>query len=164
MNKYRAAVIANAFITKGVTSGYPCNHLKLQKLVYFMHYWSVIYHNTSCVDEKVEAVEYGPQYSGLHSRLQKHRSNVITDPLAVFNPVIGCRQALLPENSDTEFWVLFNKVWQAYRTFTDVQLSSMCNLNGTAWDIARQKMGLYISDEDIRQDYDLNYNRRKVKA
>lgn len=164
MNKYRAAVIANAFITRGANSGYPLDHLQIQKLLYFTHYWGLILYDRSPLQEPVEAWKHGPVVSSLFYRLSKHRDKHVLNCLECFSPSMGCDQVLTPCTTDIKFWQLFNNIWKTYGHWSGLQLSCQAHKLGDAWDVTRQKLELYISDEDIRQDYELNYNSRKAKA
>ncbi|MCI1012241.1 DUF4065 domain-containing protein [Herbaspirillum sp. C7C2] len=127
--------------------------MKLQKLVFFIHAWSLVSVGSSYVGERPEAWPYGPVFDSLYHELKNFGSSDINTYLTQMNPQTGERQALMPIASDQAFWSLLNQVWDRYGYFSALQLSALTHEPGGPWEQARQNNLGWLSDDAIRNHY-----------
>ena len=133
--------------------------MKLQKLVFFVHAWSLALKDSSVLTEPPEAWQYGPVFSSLYHELKAYGSSDISAVLQEFNPATGRLAALVPNQSDTDFWRLFERVWERYGRFSALQLSALTHESGSPWEHARQNQMLQMPNHLVAE-----YYRKKLTA
>lgn len=146
------SIIANAFLHACQGRGIKLDHLKLQKLVFFAHAWSLTLHGQSVVSERPKAWAFGPVFDSIYQRLGGTKGRV-TDLLKTFNPTSGKHEGLIPAVSDTAVWDMVNQVLERYEDFTAGQLSSLGHEAGGPWETTRAACQLCIADETIVASY-----------
>ena len=154
---YRPNLIANAFIYKAKLLGLPLTHMKLQKLVFFMHAWSLALRGSSVVSERPDAWTYGPVFESLYHSLKSNGSSPVGEYLTMINPQSGQLQALIPNLEDKEFWTLLDQVWDRYGKFSALELSALTHEAGGPWSQAREARVESLDDTQVR-----NYYRSKL--
>lgn len=129
------------FLAKGIKSGRPVHHLKLQHLIYFTYGWSLVTSNfrrTSSVDGKewnqetifseyFEKWKYGPIISELYTFLRS------CDISQEFNSFVTAHN-----KTNTEIYSLYQFIWKNYEKFNVFQLTEMAQTKEGPW---------YITDE-----------------
>lgn len=153
MDSYKPTLVANAFLYKAKQEGAPLTHMKLQKLVFFMHAWSLALDNHSVVSEQPEAWQYGPVFETLYHSLKGNGSAQITEYLTMLNPATGQLQALVPTLDNKRFWALLQQVWNRYGGFSAIQLSALTHEAGSPWDLARQANRPLLDDGAVAAYY-----------
>jgi uncharacterized phage-associated protein len=137
----KALEVANFFILKA-----PLTHLKVQKLVYLSHGWYLGLTGKPLLEELVARWEYGPCVETLWN-------------------YYGCASYPLPLAYEGEaYYVLADdcqrklceKIWAEYGVLTDLELSSICHMEGSPWERAR---GPFIDNLLI-----MEYYKGKVNA
>lgn len=110
--------------------------MKIQKLVYYAHGWSLATTGRPLIDEAVEAWKYGPVIPSLYHEFKKYGSGSITEKAtaveycdSVSNPV----RLVTPSVTDTETMDLLNAVWEAYGDLSGIQLSNLTHQPGSPW-------------------------------
>ena len=154
---YSPKVVANAFLWKKARAGLI--HMKLQKLVFFMHAWSLAQRNKSVVSEKPAPWQYGPVFASLYHELKSFGSKDVATYLEEFNPETGQMAALVPNSQDAYFWSLFDRVWDRYGQLSAIELSALTHEQNGAWERARTNLNAVIPDDDLA-----NYYRQKLTA
>jgi uncharacterized phage-associated protein len=122
---YSANTVANYFLELSRRDGVPVDPLKLQKLVYLAHGWSLVFLKRRAIKEQFEAWNYGPVVPPLYRVFQRYGASPITsyapvEPLEILDP---------------ETKSLLDSVWQAYKSFSPIQLSMLTHEPGYAWDL-----------------------------
>ena len=153
MATYSPSLVANAFLYKAKQSGAQISHMKLQKLVFFMHAWSLASTGASYVSEPPEAWTYGPVFDSLYHELKSFGSRDIDTYLMQMNPTTGERQPMVPVLSDVTFWGLLEQVWDRYSPLSALQLSALTHESGSPWEQARNTKAGWIRDEAVRDYY-----------
>jgi uncharacterized phage-associated protein len=153
MDRYSPSLVANAFLYKAKQAGVPLSHMKLQKLVFFVHAWSLALHQESMVTERPEAWPYGPVFDGLYHELKGYGSRNIDGYLMQMNPQTGERQSMVPQFQDATFWGLLDQVWQRYSSFSAMQLSALTHEAGGPWQHARQRGAGWLDDQQVASHY-----------
>lgn len=126
---YPASAVANEFLRVAKEDRTTIDPMKLQKLIYLAHGWSLVFLNQPLVREKIKAWKYGPVIPSLYDKFREFRANPITRAA----PEAASANALDPASSN-----LIRKVWEAYRDQTAIQLSTMTHGSGFAWDLAKR--------------------------
>jgi uncharacterized phage-associated protein len=153
MPSYTPSLVANAFIQKALQTGVPVSHMKVQKLVFFVHAWSLALHGQSMIAEKPEAWTYGPVFDSLYHELKSYGYRNIDAYLTQMNPQTGQRQSMVPQFSDSAFWSLLQQVWDRYSKFSATQLSAMTHEAGGPWQMARQLGSGWLDDVQVQNYY-----------
>jgi uncharacterized phage-associated protein len=137
--------IANIFIDKALREKQPIDPLKLQKLIYIAHGWSLAFTGRPLIKESFEAWKYGPVVPELYQRFKEYRSKYITQPTEAPEETID------PVASD-----LINQVWDKYKDQSAVYLSSLTHEPGSAWSLSYDNSAWsssYIPDSLIREEF-----------
>lgn len=139
--QYTAETIANWFLSRSRQDGEFLTHMKLQKLVYISHGWSLGAEAGGLLAEPVEAWEYGPVIRSLYNKYKVFRGAPIVDEL-------GAAAVTLQDASLLEW------VWQQYHKFTAVQLSGLTHKSDTPWTKSYQPgVNVVIPTETIHDHY-----------
>lgn len=133
--------------------------MKLQKLVFFMHAWSLALNDTPLLKEKPVAWPHGLVFDTLYRDLKCHGSDAIHSLLTELNPATGNIAAMIPNPKDKTFWSLLDSVWNRYSGFSAMQLSALTHEPGGPWDMARQEKSGEITDESVK-----TYYKKKLNA
>ncbi|HEY1398994.1 Panacea domain-containing protein [Roseateles sp.] len=150
---YSPAIVANAVLHRAKERGLSVSHLKLQKLVFFTHAWSLAIEGVPAVDERPEAWEYGPVFNSLYYRLKGSGHDAITALIETVDAQTNAFAALIPSPVDATFWRILDQVMDRYGSFTPSQLSTLSHEAGGPWEQARNSKQAVISDESVRQFY-----------
>lgn len=144
---YALNTVANAFIQKAHESGKTdLTPMKLLKLVYIAHGWSLGLHNQPLFVEKVEAWKFGPVIRDLYHEVKQWGNNPISSFLPVFEP-----EEIQPTDKR-----LIDKVWEVYGGFNGLQLSAITHQDNSPWSETWDERGLHgltIEPDLIRDHY-----------
>lgn len=157
--KYAPRHIANALLWKAKREGASLTHMKLQKLVFFVHAWGLALKNRPVASEGFEAWNYGPVVNSLYHELKNFGSKPVTSYLVEVDPASGATSARVPSQKDSEFWDLIDQVWDRYGHMSAAQLSTLSHEPGGPWARTRALMeedgAVFdeIPDESIRNFY-----------
>jgi len=156
MGRYPPDMIVNALLYHARQHGdslREMTHMKLQKLVFFMHAWGLALYEESPVSEQPQAWEYGPVFSSLYHILKTHGSAPITDWLVQVNPETRQLEPMIPQKEDHQFWQLLESVWERYGGFNAFELSALTHEDDSPWASARNaNLGL-LDDQEITDFY-----------
>lgn len=158
---YSAIAVANAFIekarTKGITDLSP---MKLQKLVYFAHAWSLALTGKPLINEKVKAWPYGPVIDSIYHEFKNFGSKNITNLGTAFegtdsDNVFDMKYVIprLPKE-DIEASQIVDAILDTYGNRSATSLSNLTHEKGSAWceTQSEHKMGQvrgYVIDNEI---------------
>ena len=154
---YDAFAVANAFLELAKKDGDSITPMKLQKLVYFAHAWSLVIFNRPLIIEDIRAWQYGPVINSLYHEFKCFGSQAIN--------VLGTRYEACSErfiipsikHEDKQTRELIEKVWEEYNGFSAVELSTMTHAQGSAWEVTKDahKEGKFrdfvLDDQLIKQ-------------
>lgn len=127
--------VANYFIRLSTRTGKELTPMKLIKLVYISHGWSLGLLDKELIDEAVQAWKYGPVIESVYNNFKNYGTRQITEMLRSdddTNPY-----ALADEAS----WPLLDKIWEVYGEYSGLELSAMTHEPGTPWDITWNQLG-----------------------
>ena len=120
---YSAAAVANAFLQLAKQENKSLTNMKLQKLVYIAHGWSLALLDMPLLSDEVRAWQWGPVIPSLYEQLKHYGSGVVTEPVAAFDEV--------PPNSQ-EMQVI-RGVWRSYGKHDPFWQSAITHQKGTPW-------------------------------
>ncbi|EIW3592815.1 SocA family protein [Salmonella enterica] len=138
---YSAIAVANAFIRKAKEKGIKdVTPMKLQKLVFYAHAWSLVMSNTPLVRDKVFAWTYGPVFESIYHEFKGYGSTNITKPgteLVQNNGINSILKAkyVAPEIPDNDEFSesIIDGVLDAYGDQSAIALSNLTHRPGSAW-------------------------------
>jgi uncharacterized phage-associated protein len=118
---YKPKTIAEWFIHRAAQDDKTLTQMKLQKLVYIAHGWSLASRSKPLIDAKVEAWKWGPVIRPLYGAYARYGS----DPIAPSDDA--------PEIDESGVEDLLEAVWEVYGGYTAAELSAMTHRDGTPW-------------------------------
>lgn len=142
---YSSLAVAKYMVGRAQESGEEIPPQKLLKLVYIAHGWMLGIHGRHLISETAEAWKYGPIIRELHNKVRDYRGKPV--PLGAFSNIADTK-------FDSEERELMDEVWDAYKGFSGVQLSSMTHQPGTPWEIIWNSNNNFIPDPLIQNYYE----------
>jgi len=142
---FTAKSVANYFFDLAKSqSDHSVSPMKMQKLVYFAHGWSLGLTGNPLIDEQVQAWPYGPVIPTLYHEFKHFGNGEITDYATELNwgnsgGRLGEFEVITPQipndaSDRTQYSrALLNKVWEIYRPYSPIQLSNITHEPGTPW-------------------------------
>ena len=149
--------VANWFINKGVEEGSPIDPLKLQKLIYLAHGWSLGVRAEPLIKTHFKAWKYGPVLRKLYRRYQSYG----------MDPIKGTTDEEYKKLSDyiTSLLVF---TWERYKNFTSVELSNLTHEKHGPWDKTLENItdtyDATIDNELIQEFYNQKYREYYVNG
>lgn len=150
---YKASIVANEFLKLAQEDGSSIDPMKLQKLIYLAHGWSLLFLHRPLVLEKIKAWKYGPVIPSVYDEFREFRANPITRNAVDTDPACAL---------DAASCQLVRKVWNTYRNQTAMQLSAMTHEPGHAWDLT-QRIARPWEDPTIEDGLILDEFQRRMQ-
>jgi uncharacterized phage-associated protein len=129
---YNTLAIANFFIQSSFATGDELTPMKLIKLCYIAHGWHLGLFEKPLLDEPVYAWKFGPVVTNVYHTFKDYKNSQITGYAHTQKGIE------LPKDEQTE--ALLKKVWDVYRKYNGLQLSTMTHQKDTPWDIVWNQM------------------------
>lgn len=148
---YKPAAVANSILYLAKQEGRTISPLKLQKLLYFLHGWSLAIRGEPIVGEKFEAWPYGPVLSSIYHEFKQYGAGPIEEYACDIDPVSGEETRSRVNSKNETFSQLLDRVWRKYSRFSAIDLSEMTHRPGSPWDLARRNGKTYLDDNEIAQ-------------
>lgn len=152
---YDAKAVANCFLSLAQANGQLLTPMKLQKLVYFAHGWSLGLTGQPLIDEPVQAWPYGPVVPSLYHEFKHFGARPIGSAAVEFDFEKGDFFAPHIPETDEDATRIIERIWEVYGKHSAMDLSNHTHLPGTPWDDARKTLpdqrSAVISDETIRE-------------
>lgn len=146
---FSPSAVANYFIRRAKDEGGYVDHLKLQKLVYLAHGWTLAILGRPLLNESVEAWRYGPVIRSLYRQLKRHGNLPILD--LIDDRANRFRWPAPPVIDDPELVEILDRVWETNGPFTGVQLMNESHEPGKPWSVAFEAGRETIEDEDLKR-------------
>lgn len=146
---YSPLAVANEFVKLAGDKG--VDHMKLQKLVYYT-YEEGVKNKADILNEYPQVWKFGPVFPSLYAEMKYHGSEAIRRPESegVNGPVS------FVDDADTKAKTIIHDVWNKYRNYSAIQLSTKTHNPGTPWyRIVKQlggkvPMGRQITPADVQ--------------
>jgi uncharacterized phage-associated protein len=156
---YDAKAVANYFLELAQRDGIPVTPMKLQKLVYFAHGWSLALTGQPLVNDRVEAWEFGPVFRRLYGEFKAFGNAPITSKATDFRQggrVWWGTRTVVPTIEDENTKHLLDRIWEVYGRLSATRLSNMTHEPDGPWAQALSRQpdarGVVIDNGAIR-DY-----------
>ncbi|EGR0088948.1 TPA: SocA family protein [Vibrio vulnificus] len=156
MGQFSAKAIANAFYDLAKAEGQFICPMKMQKLVYIAHGWSLGLLDKPLIQEQVQAWKYGPVINELYHEFKIYGSGNITRKATSYMVDPNNFEVVesTPEVNDSQTQQLLKIVWDTYKKFSGGQLSNMTHESGTPWDKTFNGMrSVVVDNQTIQQHY-----------
>lgn len=157
---YSPAIIANYFLDKAKAESRSVTPMQLIKLVYIAHGWHLGYFQKPLINEAVQAWKYGPVIKSLYHSLKHYGNNGVSSKILSFKKI----------DTASVTAKLLNSVWDKYKHYSGLELSSMTHSEGTPWFItwndqgASQYLDRPINNNEIQTHYIQKINNAKARA
>ncbi|MCF0236632.1 MAG: DUF4065 domain-containing protein [Bacteroidaceae bacterium] len=133
--KPNALSLANLLIKLAAESGLELRPLRLMKLVYFAHGFSIALFNRSLLDERFDVVEawrYGPVIPSVYHTF-KYLKNAPVTPEHYAVTIDASGQFHTPILQDEDAEKVARYVLDRYKGYTDSDLVTLTHQDGTPW-------------------------------
>jgi len=150
--------VANYLIGKAHAEGDRITVMKLLKLVYIAHGWSLGITGKPLIAEEVQAWQYGPVISSVYQDFRHYRGNPIERQKAVLN---DRGEYIIPTVTDETAKRLLDRVWDVYKRYDGLQLSTITHQPDTPWDVVwRNRGGRWVRDAVIEPELIAQHYRK----
>lgn len=127
--------------------------LKISKLICIAHGWHLSLLDRCLVDESISALEYGPMLPSLQYKWYYK----VWDIREYIYLVDSSGKIYLPRIEDQDSLNIIDNVWNRYKKFSGLQLSTLLNSENTPWYVTRNKPGWtkfgYSIDNELIKEY-----------
>lgn len=155
MDRYSSFDVAKVFLDLAEKEGEFIEPMKLLKLTYIAHGWYLGFKDKPLISDEIQAWKYGPVIPTLYHVIKRFGYRPVDIDL------IDLYSEKKIEGEDRNF---IESVWNTYKKFTGIDLSSLTHMKGTPWDEVYEE-GIYykiIPNRVINEHYkSLIYERRK---
>jgi uncharacterized phage-associated protein len=138
---FNATAVANDFLEIARNQGEAVTSMKLQKLVFYAHGWSLALAKEPLIFNRIEAWDYGPVIPDLYRVFKIYGNEPITEPAHEWKVCDGkfvqTTPTLkeLPEDLErVGAQKIIERVWQEYGRYTAARLSNATHAPGTPWE------------------------------
>jgi uncharacterized phage-associated protein len=129
--------------------------MKIQKLAYYAHAWSLAVRDKPLFDEDIEAWPWGPVVRNLYFSFRKFGRDPIrepaTEPRRVGPGWLDVR-FVVPSVTDGPDRDFVRAVWDSHKALTGIQLSNATHAPGEPWTIIRDLYGSLEGKPTIPND------------
>jgi len=129
---YNSAQIANFFIKKSHSTGIELTPMKLIKMAYIAHGWHLGLYDTELLDEVIYAWKYGPVITSMYYAFRDYGDGQIDRLYSSPNKTPYPDEAIIP---------FLEKIWDLFKNYDGIQLSSMTHQPGSPWYKVWNEMG-----------------------
>ncbi len=137
---YASHVICNQFLAKGNEEGVSISIMKALKLVYLAHAWNLGNGRGALISDSIQAWKYGPVIPSLYKEIKHYGKLAITSMIDLnSNGRIDQEEfEVKPEDQN-----LIEVVWNVYKDFSGLQLSTITHAEGSPWHKIYHEKGEY---------------------
>ncbi|MYB34840.1 MAG: DUF4065 domain-containing protein [Gammaproteobacteria bacterium] len=133
MKRYSSASIANAFLNRAFAEKKTISPMKIQKLLYIAHGYSLVERDEPLLDEVSEAWKFGPVLNSLYHQCKYFRRHGVNRYLLeIDQDSMERRPSPIPEDEYVGDIVDF--VWETYGNELPMNLSAWTHEKGGPWD------------------------------
>lgn len=156
---YDPRSIANCILDCAKERGIACSHLKLQKLLFFVHgTWLSKHDGEPLCSGTFEAWQHGPVHPLVYDAFQSYGAESINERAQALNPVTRERSEI-PPPSDVEILDVVRLVVSNLGHLSGSQLRNITHSKNGPWSVVMNNaaksanIGLKISNEVIRHNF-----------
>lgn len=143
-----AIIYANEFIKRAKEDPFnTLSPMKLQKLLYYFYGYCRARLDKKPFIEDFQAWQFGPVLLSVYYEFQAFRTGNITKyGTDAFGDIYFVDSS---DKNGREFISVLDEVWEKYKDYEAVRLSTMTHEPNTPWSKAVEKNTTYLSDKDI---------------
>lgn len=150
--KTSAAAVANAFLdlqAQDHGTYPPIDQMKIQKLVFYAHAWSLALRDKPLFEDDVEAWPWGPVTRDTYLAFKDFGRAPIDQSHRATEVVIrnGTARVTTPPPPCEEDMGIIRAVWESHKKLSGVQLSNATHASGEPWTIVSDLYGGDLSDK-----------------
>lgn len=142
MQPYSPKAVANALLRIAEQSGSnDITPMKLQKLIYYAHAWSLAIYNSPLINNEIQAWTYGPVIEDIYHEFKRFGNSPISGRATELEYIDGQLTFITPEidDNDQQAISLINEVWRIYGQLSPIQLSNLTHTPDSPWyEVAKQ--------------------------
>lgn len=138
--------VGNNILQRGFAEKIDITPMKLQKLIYFVYREYLKKTNRPLFNERFETWKFGPVIPSVYSKFKNNGSNAIREYAYEKGENF---YVTVKEESSPVFKSVIDDVWNIYKNFDGIVLSSITHADGSAWRKAYESHNPYLLDEDI---------------
>lgn len=133
------------------------NGQKLVKLVYIAHGWYLGAYGEPLISEAIIGLRYGPMISSVYDKFIWYGISRITSMCSV--------SGVYPMIYDKEMIYFLDKIWEVYKEYTGLQMSTITHCKGTPWEILwnskkrKKKDQILVLNSTIQEYFKEKYNK-----
>jgi uncharacterized phage-associated protein len=136
--------------------------MKIQKLVYLAHGYSLAIRNAPLIDELFEAWRFGPVLPSLYHAIKNYGGNTITAYIKGDEHNILTPQNIEPITDDFTVAEIIRFVWGNYGRMDPLELSDWTHEKDGPWDTVISKRGFKFTNQQIDNDLIKDYFKRSM--
>lgn len=154
----KAIDVAKYLIAKSDSAGDPITNKKLQKLLYYVKAWGLVYFKDGVIDEPFEAWVHGPVCPVIYQQFKQFGYNPVSIEYNGEDPDSFVRKFWKEHESEKDKIELIDAVFRKYEGFTSFQLE-MLSHQSKPWIEAREGLSpiengnKVISDSSMKEYY-----------
>ena len=122
--------VANLLLVKGQAEDINLDLMKLLKLTYIAHGWVLGLTERPLFREQVLAWPYGPVIREVYNAFRNFGASAVTSPASCS---IGLKWRPIEAELTSEVSEIVQDVWDEYKSFTGLQLSTLTHKPRTPW-------------------------------
>ena len=161
MGTYSAKAIANEFLSLAESENESIAPMKIQKLVFLAHGWSLGLLGKPLISDSIQAWMYGPVIESIYHEFKQYGRCCIPSGKRATNISFDQKGLRIKrktpeiEDDDSDAKDLVAEVWGAYKKYNGPQLSNLTHLDGTPWKECYKEglRGIVIPDHKIKAYY-----------
>lgn len=138
----------NTILYKAFNEEIPVTPMKLQKLLYFSHREYLKKTGQPLFNERFEPWPYGPVLPSVYEEFRSFHSDKIT----MFAKNADGSASILSEQGAPKACQAINTVWERYKWYSGIELSTMTHMAGSAWRKAMDGKLPFLREEDIKAE------------
>ena len=137
------AAVGNEFLKLGALEPhFVIDQMKLQKLIFYAHAWSLAYDKGPLFENDFEAWPWGPVVRDVYNQTRQFGRSPVTCRLSELTVVPGDGvKVTIPDGVSPELSNFIKSVWDTLKPFSGVQLSNSTHAAGEPWTIVSDKLG-----------------------
>lgn len=140
--------VANNFLERGFEEKVNISPMKLQKLIYILYKEYLKETGYKLFSENFEAWQYGPVLPNVYSEFKNFKANPITN----YSLNSDGSVTRIQMEKGTDFYKIFNDVWEKYKNFSGLELSEFTHSENSAWKKSIENKTYVLTDVDIGEE------------
>lgn len=166
MEVFSPKAVANHILLLAKQEGVDVSPMKLQKIVYYAHGWHLAIRKAPLLNTTVEAWQYGPVIPDLYHTFKEFGNSPIEGLASTYELAGTVLREINPTIPSVEVSSIriIERVWELYKGWTAVELSTATHQPGTPWYEVWKKMEPKLKGTDIPNDLIQSHFEDQQKA